>query len=127
MAKISPAQLAKYAVDLLEDKVPATTVAHSLAGFLIFERRTKDSAAVFRAIEQEFSVRGSDRVTITSVHEVSESFKRQLAGLLNARNPVFESVLDPSVIGGVKAESGEFQIDLTVRSKINRFKQHVTM
>ena len=65
------------------------------------------------------------QVTVTSAHTVADDVKAQLASLLGADNPSFTDVIDPSVIGGVKAVSGENQIDLTVRAKLNRFKSKI--
>ena len=78
-----------------------------------------------RAVDEELTRRGSSQVVVTSAHEVSEATKKQLAKLLDVKNPTFSEVIDPSVIGGVKARSGESEIDLTVRARLNRFKQQV--
>ncbi len=100
-------------------------VATKIASVLIEERRTRDMAAVLRAIEKELARRGSIQVTITSAHEVSEAVKMQLATLLGVENPVFDSVIDKSVIGGVKAQAGEKQIDLTAKARLSKFKAKV--
>jgi len=125
MASIGIKQLAEYAVDQIESGVSAVDVSRKLASFLLQERRSRDSGAMLRAIEAEFSKRGSVQVTVTSAHEVSKEIEGQLASLLDVANPVFDRVIDPSVIGGVKASAGEKEIDLTVKSRLNRFKQQV--
>jgi len=83
-------------------------------------------SAVMRAIDEELARRGSAQVTITAAHAVSEQTKKQLAALLEIKNPQFNEVIDPSVIGGVKARSGESEIDLTVRGRLNRFKTEIS-
>lgn len=119
-------QISRYAVNRLESGVPASDVAAEIASVLIEERRTRDMAAVMRAIEKELAIRGKVQVTVTSAHEVSEAIKMQLAHLLGVENPVFDQVIDASVIGGVKAQAGEKQIDLTARTKLMKFKQQLT-
>lgn len=125
MSKISIKQLAVYAVDQIEDGSSSSDVARKLASFLLQERRSRDASALFRALEKELDERGSAQVMITSAYEVSEDIKKQLASMLGAKNPVYDEVIDPSVIGGVKARAGESEIDLTVRARLNRFKQQV--
>ncbi len=126
MAKINSAQLTAYAVDRLETGVLMSDVATEIASVLLDERRTRDVAAVLRAVERELESRGKVQVTVTSAHEVSEAVKIRLAELMGVENPVFETVIDKSVIGGVKAQAGEQQIDLTARARINKFKQQLT-
>lgn len=126
MSSISTKQLAVYAVDQIESGTTSPAVAEKLAAYLLQERRSRDMPQVMRAVEEELTRRGSSQVIVTSAHEVSENVKRQLAELLEVKNPVFSEVIDPSVIGGVKAVSGEKQIDLTVQAKLQKFKATVS-
>lgn len=125
MSSFRNEQLAQFAVDQLEDGATINYVSIRIASLLLDERRTRDVAALLRAIEKEMAKRGSVQVTVTSAHDVSEAVKMQLAALLGAENPVFDIVIDKSVIGGVKAQAGEKQIDLTVRARLNSFKTKV--
>jgi len=122
MAKVTTSELAKYAVDEIEAGTSSSNVAQKIAAFLLEERRSRDHAAVMRAIDEELAKRGSPQVVITSAFEVSIETKKQLAGLLDVKNPVFSDVIDKNVIGGVKARSGDSEIDLTVRARMNKFK-----
>ena len=125
MAKVSVQELAKYAVDQIEAGASSAVVAEKIAAFLLEERRSRDHAAVMRAVDEELAKRGSAQVVITAAHEVSEETKKQLATLLDVKNPVFSEVIDDSVIGGVKARSGDNEIDLTVRGRLNKFKNKI--
>ena len=122
MGKISTRQLAKYVVDELEKGSNPTGVARHLAAYLLDSRQSRELAKVIRLIEDELNARGQSQVEITGAHEVSEQIKQELANLLGANNPVFHTSIDKSVIGGVKARSGESEIDLTVRGRLNKFK-----
>ncbi len=122
MAKISIHQLAEYAVSQLEKGVSSDVVAKHIAGYLLDARQGRELPKVVRAIEAELNRRGSSQVVITSAHAVSDSVKKELASILGAQNPVFYEEIDPTVIGGVKARSGESEIDLTVRGRLQRFK-----
>ena len=125
MAKISTLELAKYAVDQMESGVDVSGIASHISAFLVDERRTRDAGEVLRAIDAELEKRGRNHVTITSAHEVSDEVKSQLAKLLGADKPMYTEIIDESVIGGVRAQSGEKQIDLTVKAKLARFKAEV--
>lgn len=125
MAKITNQELAKFAVDEIESGISEKAVAQKIAAFLLEERRTRDAAQVMRAIEDELARQGTNHVVITSAHDVTEQVKYELASLLDAKNPVFSDVIDKSVIGGVKAESGEKLIDLTVRARLQKFKAEI--
>lgn len=122
MSKIMNNELATYVVDQLEAGVVSGQIARQLASLLIDERRTRDAYALLRAIEDELNSRGSTQLTITSATELTTEIKDQLAKMLGAKNPVLSEVIDKSIIGGVEAVSGEKQIDLTIRTKLNRFK-----
>lgn len=125
MSKLSINQLAEYAVDQLEAGVDSTLLSRKLAAFLLDTRQTREAGKLSRAIEAELNKRGQNQVTITSAHKVSEETKKQLATLLGAKNPVFSEEIDPQVIGGVKAKTGETQVDLTVRGRLQRFQAKI--
>lgn len=121
MAKISVRQLATFAVDELESGVSAADVAKKLASYLLDARESRELPRVMRAVEAELNARGQSQVEITSARAVSDDVAKELAQLLGVENPVFHNTVDASVIGGVKAKSGEREIDLTVRNKLQRF------
>ncbi len=125
MSKISIHQIAHYAVEQLEKGVTATEVSKHIAAYLIDGRQSRELPKVLRAVEAELNRRGSSQVVVTSAHAVSEAVKKELASILGAKNPVFYDEIDPSVIGGVKARSGESEIDLTVRGRLQRFKSEI--
>jgi F0F1-type ATP synthase delta subunit len=122
MKRITKSELALYAVNQIEAGVNVSTLAKQLAAYLLEERRSREMSAIMRAVDEELARRGSAQVTITSAHAVSDETKKQLATLLEVKNPQFTEVIDLSVVGGAKARSGETEIDLTVRNKLNKFK-----
>lgn len=125
MAKITAQQLAVYAVDQLEAGTSSANVAQKLASYLLQERRSREMPAVMRAVDEQLAKRGSPQVVVTSAHSVSEQSKKQLSELLQLQNPVFTEIIDPSVIGGVRARAGESEIDLTVKAKLSAFRNAV--
>lgn len=125
MSKITTNELAAYAVDQLESGVKAPALSRLIAAFLLEERRSRETPQLMRAIDKELASRGSDQVVITAAHATSQEVKEQISALLGVKNPVFSEVIDQTVIGGVKARSGESEIDLTVRGRLNKFKTQI--
>jgi F0F1-type ATP synthase delta subunit len=125
VSKITTNELAKYAVDQLESGVESPALAEQLSAFLLEERRTRELPTILRAVDVELSSRGSEQVVITAAHTTSSEIKKQISELLCVENPIFTEVIDRSVIGGVKARSGETEVDLTVRGRLNRFKSNI--
>ncbi|MFT4532294.1 MAG: F-type H+-transporting ATPase subunit delta [Candidatus Saccharimonadales bacterium] len=118
-------KLVNFTVTELEDGKSLDSVAQKVAAYLVDERKTREAPALMRAIEAEMNKRGSTQISITSATELSDAIKSQLAKALGADNPVFNTEIDPSVIGGAVARAGETELDLTVRTKLNKFKQAV--
>ena len=125
MSKVSIVELAKYAVDRIEAGENPTSLSKKLAAFLIDERRSREAASLMRMGDEELTRRGKPQVNITAAHDVSEEVKKQLAQLLEVNNPTFSETIDPAVIGGVRARSGESEIDLTIQSKLQTFKSRI--
>ena len=125
MSSITTTELAEYVVTEIASGESMREVSSKVAAYLIDERKTTELPKVMRAIEEELARKGSTQVVVTSAREVSSEIKMQLAEMLNAQNPVFTEIIDKNVIGGVKARSGEQEIDLTVRGRLNRFKAKV--
>lgn len=125
-SKVPIHSVAKYAVDELVSGVDFKKVSQNIAAYLMESRQTRLLPQVMRAVEMEFEKRGTSQVEIVSAHSVSVEVQQQLASLLGAKNPVIVTTIDPSVVGGVKARSGEMEIDLTVRGRLQAFKSKLT-
>ena len=112
--------LALFAVDKLEKGTSSATLSKQLAALLVEQRRSRDLGQLMRLIESELDRRGKTQVTITSAHAVSDTVKKELARALSAKNPVFHEDINPAVIGGVRANTLEREIDLTIRTKLKQ-------
>jgi F0F1-type ATP synthase delta subunit len=113
-------ELARYAVDRLEKGGSSAVLSKQLAALLVEQRRSRDLGQLMRLIESELDRRGKTQVTITSAHAVSDKVKKELAQALSAKNPVFHEEINPATIGGVRANTLEREIDLTIRTKLKQ-------
>jgi F0F1-type ATP synthase delta subunit len=125
MKKISHREVARYAVDMIDSGTEVREVALLLAAYLVESRQTRTVTSLLRAIEAELHHRGQTQITITSRYTVSEDIKHHITTILRVSNPVYNEIIDSSVLGGVHARAGELEIDLTVRGKIRTFTQQI--
>lgn len=119
---ISNRQLAQVMVAQLKAGSDATSVARSLAAYLITERRSKDADAIVRDVERLLQAQGQVEVQITGARAISNELQAVIKTLFapEAKKIIMNINLDPTVLGGVLVESGDQRLDLTVRRQIQR-------
>lgn len=125
MGNLTTKQLARYAADRLEAGASSEELVNSIAQMLVAERRSRDVLAFGRLLEQELARRGTTQVVITSVSGVDKLIKERLAQMLGVKKALFHEVVDKSVIGGVRAQTLDSQIDLTIQGQLKAIKQAV--
>lgn len=125
MSRISTKQLALYAADQLAAGVSAQQLAQAVAQVLVAERRSRDVLVFSRLLEQELAKRGTTQIVVTSAHGVDKLIKERLAQMMGVNKALFHEVVDESVIGGVKAQTHDAYIDLTVQGQLKAIKQAV--
>lgn len=107
------------------------TLAAAIAAYLLEERRTGDLESLIRDIMQYRMERGHVEVNVVSAHPLSDLVLKDVKHILHQQYPHakelnIDSQLDPTVVGGVRLELPNEQLDLTVRSKIDTFKRLMT-
>jgi F-type H+-transporting ATPase subunit delta len=126
MAKISQNELAQYIVGQLEAGKNATTLARRVAEFLVSQRRSRELGAVMRKVVKLREQKGMLEATITSATPLSVSTKSHIKTLLGKPGKVvINDNIDPSVVGGVRIETAERGIDLTVENQLKQLKRLV--
>src|SRR5690606_29518970 len=101
-------------------------LAKSLASYLARERRTSELDAIMREVARQR--RDQDKVVevdVTSANPLSDLVKREVKRLQNSKNVVINETVDKSVIGGVRMETSDSLLDLTVRTRLDQFKRGV--
>jgi len=99
-----------------------------IAAYLLYENRTSDLDSILRDVRQNWADNGQVEVIAVSAFKLSEKvindIKKQISKLYpNAKKIIVTEQHDPSVIAGVRLELANQQLDLTVLSKLNKFKQ----
>ncbi len=103
-------------------------LAQEVAAYLLEEHQTASLESLIRDIMQYRADHGADEVVAVSSHELGTQVADDVRSLLHQEYPAAKSItvneqIDSSVIGGVRIDQANEQLDLTVRAKINKFKR----
>lgn len=129
--KIPRSRLAALMADKLDSGSNGAELAKELAAYLLTEGRSSELDSLLRDIMQIRSDRGIVEVIARTSHPldaaVRESIKAEVRVLFpEAKTIIISEVHDVSVVGGVRLEFANQQLDLSIRAKLNRFKQLTT-
>ena len=121
---IVAATLAQKSLGKLDER----SFAYEIAAYLMAERRTTELDSLLRDIMQFRADHGIVEVIATSAHVLDALAKKDIEAQIRELYPTAKQVVitsqhDDSVIGGVRLELANQQLDLSVRNKLNRFKQ----
>ena len=106
-------------------------LAKDIAGYLLAEKRTADLDSLMRDIQQIRADQGIVEVNAITSHELSSNSIAEIKSTIkknypNAKTIIVNPVIDPDIVGGVRLTLANEQLDLSVRSKLNKFKQLTT-
>ncbi|MBI1856750.1 F0F1 ATP synthase subunit delta [Candidatus Saccharibacteria bacterium] len=105
-------------------------LAQEIAAYLIAEHRTVELESILRDIMQYRSDRGVLEAEMVTAYDVEDLVLQDVKQLLRASYPDVKAVhvgkrLDRSVIGGLRIDMANQQLDMTVKAKLTTFK-HLT-
>ncbi len=125
--KLSRTQLAKIISNQTFDHGINKTVAQDIAKILLRTNKTNSLDSLMRDVEKNWAERGYIDVIATSAFPLSNTVKLDINRLIKKQFPdlikikIIE-VIDPEVVGGVLLEFADQQLDLSIETKINKFK-----
>lgn len=126
MAALTQDQLARYIAQRLEAGARPGALADKIARYLTAARRSSELGAIMRkVIKLRSQESGITEVTITSATPISDRQKKSIQSILGVQKMVTNEVVDPAVIGGVRVETADSEIDLTVKSQLKQLKRLV--
>lgn len=121
MARVSVHDIA-MAIISLSKKRPKDSLAKDIASYIVAERRSNDLGAIMREVDRLRQQKSYiTEVTLTTAVEPTDLVIAEARRLLN-RKVVINKVIDRNVIGGVRIESSDYYLDLTVRNRLNKLK-----
>jgi F0F1-type ATP synthase delta subunit len=102
--------------------------AQEIAAYLLSQHRTSQLESLLRDMMQYRADHGIVEVIATSAHPLDAPGKADIEAQVRQLYPEAMRVIittehDASVVGGVRLQLANQQLDLSVRAKLNRFKQ----
>ena len=101
--------------------------ARHIAAYLLEEGRTAELASILRDVRVRRSRDGYVEVVATSAHELSTKVRANIEAEARrlypkAKEIIITSRIQPDVVGGVKLNIVDRQLDLTTRAQLQKFK-----
>ena len=126
--KVSRLKLAQLIAARLQKDSSARRVSKEVAAYLLAEGRVNELEPLMRDVIQQRSEAGLIEAVGVSAHPLSPADRQELSRLVKRYQPLAKTVIideqiDPSLLGGIRLELANQQLDLTVRAKLNRLRQ----
>lgn len=123
LAKLLAERTLKHGVSRRFDK--------EVAAYLLSEGRVNELDSLLRDVQADWAEAGHVEVIARSAYPLSAAIKADIRREVKkvhpaARQIVVNEVIDPDMVGGVRLNLPNRQLDLSIRSKLNMFKQSVS-
>lgn len=131
MSKAPRTRLARLLADRTLKQGVSKRFDREIAAYLLSEGRVNELDSLLRDVVSEWAEAGHVEVTARSAYPLTAAIRADIRREVKkvhpkARAVVINELADPSVVGGVRLNLPDRQLDLSIRSKLNRFKQSVT-
>lgn len=121
IARLSRRKVAAFFADEL---IAGRDISKQLAAYLVESKRTREATLFVRDIETALSDRGVLLANIASSRELTTDAKatleKYLTHVTKAKEIHLRPSVEPSLLGGVRIETPDQRIDMTLRHKLNQ-------
>lgn len=130
--KLGRSKLARIITDRsLDSSVSSKQLSQEIAAYLLTEGRIGELDSLMRDVMDQRAQAGIVEVEARSSHELSPAERKSIEDIVRTQYPEAKTIqvvqtLDPHVLGGLTLSFAHEQLDMSVRAKINRFKQLTT-
>lgn len=112
----------------LSAKMPAKKFAMETASYLLRENRSGELDSLARDLINYRAEQGIVEVTAVSAYPLTAAALKEVEAQAKqlypkAREVIINQRIDEAQIGGVRLELPGWQLDLSIRTKLNKFKQ----
>lgn len=126
-AKASNAAIARALLALYNEGKKMDQLVRSLAAFLTTEHRQADAQAIVRELERLLlNTEGKLYIHASSAYALGEVQKAEISRIFNqqttAKEVIIQETIDPDVIGGVRLQTADHQLDLTLQRQLQQLK-----
>jgi len=102
--------------------------SQEVAAYLLAEGRVSELDSLLRDIQADWATAGHVEVLAASAHPLSAGVKAEIKKQVKRLYPAAKQIIiteqhDPEVIGGVRLNLPNQQLDLSIEAKLNKFKQ----
>ncbi len=109
----------------------AGLLAKEIAAYLLAEHRTGELEPILRDIMQYRLSHGVLEAEVVTAHDVTADVLKQVKQILRATHPSADTVhlakrQDPSVVGGLRVDMANEQLDLSVSNRLSTFKRLIS-
>lgn len=123
----SRAQVASWLADKLPDERAAAV--ETAASWLVASRRVGQANYLARDVARELAFRGYVYARVTSArplgHEAQSRIREFITEATQARQLELDIEVDPRLVGGVRIETPDAELDASVRTKLEQFVEGV--
>lgn len=128
MSKIPRQDVAQVLADRSLKHGTSKKLAREVAAWLLDNRRTGELDPLLRDIQADWAETGYVEALAYSAHDLAPKILADIKSRVSkiypkAKKIIITTVYDPSVVGGVRIETADQQLDLTVQARLNKFKQ----
>lgn len=104
------------------------SLAREIAAYILEQGRSNDLDSILRDVAEYWSQKGYVNATVVCAHSLSDQAKDDIKKWLKTMYPNAHALslserVDPELIGGVRLELPNQQLDLSIQAKLNQFKQ----
>lgn len=102
--------------------------AQEIAAYLIENHRVQELDSIMRDIVKYRAEHGIVEVVAASAHPLTDAIRQDIETQVKRVYPAAKQIIisyeaDDSLVGGVRLTIADEQLDLSVRNKLNHFKQ----
>ena len=125
---INRQQLAKTIAELTIKEKDLKKLTKEVAAYLLAEHKSAELSSIIRDVIAYRAELGRIEATVVSAHPLTSQIKKDvekviLASFPDAKSVTLNETIEPSVVGGMRLEMINLQIDETVQSKLNTLKR----
>lgn len=126
--KTSRSRLAAIIAERADAPNGAKALSQEVAAYLLAEGRTGELDSILRDVMQYRADHGVVEVIAIDAFPLADKVRADIESVIRelypqAKQIIISEQLDPTVMGGVQIELANQQLDLSIRAKLNRFKQ----
>jgi F0F1-type ATP synthase delta subunit len=120
--------LAEYIASSVEDNMTSKKLAKNVAEYLLDTRKASELESVLRDVVNLRAAKGFVEVDAYSTHKLSDSAIKDIKTTVknhydNTKTVVVNNLIDEDLVGGVKLYIGSDRLDLSIKNKLNKFRE----